>query len=211
MSIKDNRRDYRYDTLSRESLLEDPVDQFSLWMSQALEADIIDPTAMCIATVDSSGKPSQRMVLLKGFDQDGFVFYTNLLSRKATEISANPFVSLHFPWLSLDRQVIIGGRAESLPETDVRESFSSRPVSSKLAAWASKQSSSLDSRLELENQFSDVKQRFKSQDIPSPEFWGGYRVCPETFEFWQGGAHRLHDRFYFQREQDAWKISRLSP
>ena len=211
MSLKDNRREYDYGTLSRDSLNDNPFTQFSLWMDQAIEADIIDPTAMSVATVGEGGKPWQRMVLLKGFDERGFVFYTNLGSRKATDIAANPHVSLQFPWLQLDRQVIIGGRAEALSESEVSDYFYSRPLSSQLAAWASQQSSPIASRSVLEAQFEAVKRQFSSGNITVPEFWSGFRVVPEEFEFWQGGENRLHDRFSFQRQEHDWGISRLSP
>ena len=211
MSLKDNRREYDYGTLSRNSLHDNPFTQFSLWMDQAIEADIIDPTAMSVATVGGGGKPWQRMVLLKGFDERGFVFYTNLGSRKATDIAANPHVSLQFPWLQLDRQVIIGGRAETLSESEVSDYFYSRPLSSQLAAWASQQSSPIASRSVLEAQFEAVKRQFSSGNITVPEFWSGFRVVPEEFEFWQGGENRLHDRFSFQRQEHDWGISRLSP
>ncbi|MFQ3345932.1 MAG: pyridoxamine 5'-phosphate oxidase [Porticoccaceae bacterium] len=211
MSLQDNRREYDYGKLSRESLLDDPFTQFNLWMAQALESGIVDPTAMSVATVDSDGRPWQRMVLLKGFDERGFVFYTNLGSRKATDIMSNPQVSLQFPWLQLDRQVIVGGMAELLSDKEVSDYFRSRPTSSQLAAWASKQSSPIASREALEAQFEAVQQRFGCGEIPLPEFWGGYRVVPSEFEFWQGGENRLHDRFSFQRNGDSWNISRLSP
>jgi len=211
MSLKDNRREYDYGTLSRDSLNENPFTQFSLWMDQAIEADIIDPTAMSVATVGEGGKPWQRMVLLKGFDERGFVFYTNLGSRKATDIATNPHVSLQFPWLQLDRQVIVGGSAEALSESEVSDYFYSRPLSSQLAAWASQQSSPIESRAALEAQFKAVKQKFSSGNVTVPDFWSGFRVVPEEFEFWQGGENRLHDRFSFQRQEHQWNISRLSP
>lgn len=211
MGIKDNRREYDYGTLSRENLRSNPFEQFSLWMDQALEAGIIDPTAMSVATVDPEGKPWQRMVLLKGFDERGFVFYTNLGSRKVADIMSNPQVSLQFPWLQLDRQVIVGGKAEPLSDNENSDYFKSRPISSQLAAWASEQSSPIASREVLEAQFNAVQQRFESGEVPLPEFWGGYRIVPREFEFWQGGENRLHDRFSFQRDGDSWIISRLSP
>ena len=211
MGIKDNRREYDYGTLSRENLRSNPFEQFSLWMDQALEAEIVDPTAMSVATVDPEGKPWQRMVLLKGFDERGFVFYTNLGSRKASDITSNPQVSLQFPWLQLDRQVIVGGMAERLSDNENSDYFKSRPISSQLAAWASEQSSPIASREVLEAQFNAVQQRFESGEVPLPEFWGGYRIVPREFEFWQGGENRLHDRFSFQRDGDSWIISRLSP
>ncbi len=211
MSLEENRREYDYGKLSRESLLDNPFDQFTLWMNQAIEAGVQDPTAMSVATVSSEGKPWQRMVLLKGFDKKGFVFYTNLGSRKAKEIEANAQVSLHFPWLQLDRQVIIGGRAERLSAVEVVKYFLSRPKESQLAAWASKQSSRINSRQALETQFAQIKEKFSKGDVPLPDFWGGYRVVPEEMEFWQGGESRLHDRFSSSRDGDDWDIDRLSP
>ena len=211
MSLEENRREYDYGKLSRESLLDNPFDQFSLWMNQAIEARVQDPTAMSVATVSSEGKPWQRMVLLKGFDKKGFVFYTNLGSRKAKEIEANAQVSLHFPWLQLDRQVIIGGRAERLSAVEVVKYFLSRPKESQLAAWASKQSSRINSRQALETQFAQIKEKFSKGDVPLPDFWGGYRVVPEEIEFWQGGEQRLHDRFSYGLDNGDWEISRLSP
>ena len=211
MSLEENRREYDYGKLSRESLLDNPFDQFTLWMNQAIEARVQDPTAMSVASVSSEGKPWQRMVLLKGFDEQGFVFYTNLGSRKAKEIESNAQVSLHFPWLQLDRQVIIGGRAERLSAVEVVKYFLSRPKESQLAAWASKQSSRINSRQALETQFAQIKEKFSKGDVPLPVFWGGYRVVPEEMEFWQGGESRLHDRFSYSRDGDDWDIDRLSP
>ena len=211
MSLEENRREYDYGKLSRESLLDNPFDQFTLWMNQAIEAKVQDPTAMSVATVNSQGKPWQRMVLLKGFNEQGFVFYTNLGSRKAKEIENNAQVSLHFPWLQLDRQVIVGGRAERLSTAEVIKYFLSRPRDSQLAAWASKQSSHIHSRQALETQFAQIKQKFAKGEIPLPDFWGGYRVVPEEIEFWQGGESRLHDRFSYGLDGDDWEISRLSP
>ena len=211
MSLEDNRREYDYGQLSRESLADNPFSQFTLWMDQAIEAKIQDPTAMSLATVNAEGKPWQRMVLLKGFDKQGFVFYTNLGSRKAQEIDHNAQVSLHFPWLQLDRQVIVGGQVEPLSKTEVMNYFLSRPKGSQLAAWASKQSSPIASRQALEAQFEKIKRRFAEGEISPPEFWGGYRVVPSEIEFWQGGENRLHDRFSYRKDGDDWHISRLSP
>ena len=211
MSLEGNRREYDYGKLSRESLADDPFAQFTLWMNQAIEAQVQDPTAMSVATVSTEGKPWQRMVLLKGFDKKGFVFYTNLGSRKAKEIEANGQVSLHFPWLQLDRQVIIGGHAQRLSAAEVMKYFISRPKESQLAAWASKQSSRINSRQALETQFAQIKQKFAKGEVPLPDFWGGYLVVPEEIEFWQGGESRLHDRFSYSRDGDDWTIDRLSP
>lgn len=211
MSLEENRREYKYGRLTFESLLDNPFEQFSAWMELAIELKIQDPTAMSVATVAADGKPWQRIVLLKEVDQNGFVFYTNLGSRKAQEIAVNPQVSLHFPWLQLDRQVIVGGRAEKLSKREVLGYFVRRPKESQLAAWASKQSSRINSRQALETQFAQMKEKFSKGDIPLPDFWGGYRVVPEEFEFWQGGEKRLHDRFQYLRHGDQWRISRLAP
>lgn len=212
MALEDQRREYSFARLRRDSLKDSPVDQFRLWLDQALASDIVDPTAMSLATVDHSGRPWQRIVLLKHFDQKGFVFYTNLGSRKAKEIAGNPRVSLHFPWMAMDRQVIVGGSASRLGAVEVMKYFISRPRDSQLAAWASKQSSRLSSRQALEAQFMQIKEKFRGGEIPLPDFWGGYRVEPDEFEFWQGGEHRLHDRFqYLPDGRGGWEITRLAP
>ena len=211
MSLEDNRREYDYGKLSRESLADDPFVQFTLWMDQAIQAKIQDPTAMSIATVDAEGKPWQRMVLLKGFDAKGFVFYTNHGSRKAQEIDNHAQVSLLFPWLQMDRQIIVGGQAEPLSAAEIERYFLSRPRESQLAAWASKQSSPIASRQVLDDQFEQVKREFSDGEVPLPDFWGGYRVVPNEIEFWQGGESRLHDRFSYRLDGDNWDITRLSP
>jgi len=211
MGLEDKRREYDYGKLTRESLLDDPFAQFELWMNQAIESKIQDPTAMNLATVNAQGQPWQRMVLLKHFDARGLVFYTNLESRKACEIQGNNQVSLHFPWLQLDRQVIVGGRAQRLSTAEVVKYFISRPKGSQWAAWASKQSSAISSRQVLEQQFATIKQKFASGQVPLPDFWGGYLVVPSEIEFWQGGENRLHDRFSYKLNGNHWHISRLSP
>ena len=212
MALEDQRREYRFGRLTRDSLKDSPFDQFSLWLEQALSSAINDPTAMCLATADTSGRPWQRIVLLKHFDSRGFVFYTNLGSRKAKEIARNPKVSLHFPWMAMDRQVIVGGTAHRLKAVEVFKYFVSRPRESQLAAWASKQSSRLSSRQALEAQYLQMKEKFRDGEIPLPDFWGGYRVEPDEFEFWQGGENRLHDRFqYLPDGRGEWEVSRLAP
>ena len=226
MALEGERREYQFGKLTRESLAESPFEQFQLWMKQALNSDISDPTAMSVATVAGDGCPWQRMVLLKGFDIQGFVFYTNLGSRKAREIAGNPQVSLHFPWLQLDRQVIISGRAEKLSNTEVLKYFLKRPRDSQLGAWVSQQSASISSRQILETEFMRLKDKFSKGEVPMPDFWGGFRVVPEAFEFWQGGDRRLHDRFYYQLkegqlekrqlkegqlEKEQWTVERLAP
>ncbi|MBT4160191.1 MAG: pyridoxamine 5'-phosphate oxidase [Gammaproteobacteria bacterium] len=211
MELEDSRREYRFGRLTRESLSDSPFEQFDLWMQQAISENIQDPTAMSLSTVDGVGKPSQRIVLLKHFDRDGFVFYTNLESRKAREIGTNSRVSLLFPWLQLDRQVIVEGEAEKLDMKTVLKYFISRPRDSQLAAWASTQSRKIDARSILEGEFLRLKTKFTNNDIPLPSFWGGYRVVPDRWEFWQGGEHRLHDRFQYSEFENGWDIVRLAP
>jgi len=211
MSLEDTRREYQYGRLTRESLKDSPIDQFRFWMEQAIGSSLSDPTAMCLATVNTEGKPWQRTVLLKDFDERGFMFYTNLGSRKARDIAGNAQVSLIFPWMQLDRQVIVGGRAEKLSKIDVLKYFLKRPRGSQLAAWASKQSSRLTSRQALEAQFMQIKQKYAAGEVPLPDFWGGYRVVPTEIEFWQGGESRLHDRFQYLLQGENWVISRLAP
>jgi len=211
MELEDSRREYRFGQLTRDSLTDSPYEQFDLWMQQAISENIQDPTAMSVATVDESGRPSQRIVLLKHFDSDGFVFFTNLESRKAREIQNNARVCLLFPWLRLDRQVIVEGQAEKLDMKSVVKYFISRPRESQLAAWASAQSRTLDARSVLEGEFMRLREKFANREIPLPSFWGGYRVEPDQWEFWQGGEHRLHDRFRYAKVDKGWDISRLAP
>lgn len=211
MSLEDTRREYQYDSLTRESLKNCPIDQFSCWMDEALQANLSDPTAMSLATINKNGKPSQRTVLLKEFNKKGFTFYTNLKSRKAVDIKNNSNVSLLFPWFNLDRQVIIGGKAQLLSKEESRIYFEKRPRDSQIGAWASLQSKVIDSRKAFENEFSLLEERYADIDIPFPKFWGGYRVVPIEIEFWQGGEKRLHDRFQYRLDGENWSISRLSP
>ncbi|UPQ90225.1 pyridoxamine 5'-phosphate oxidase [Vibrio sinaloensis] len=211
MELEDIRREYCKGGLRRKDLLADPVDQFNLWLQQAIDAKLTDPTAMTVATVDETGQPFQRIVLLKDVDQRGFVFYTNLGSRKAQHIEHNAKVSLHFPWHPIERQVHITGVAEKLSAAENMKYFSSRPKGSQLAAIASKQSSRISARGVLEGKFLELKQKFAAGEIPVPSFWGGFRIKPESIEFWQGGEHRLHDRFLFSKQQQAWQIDRLAP
>jgi pyridoxamine 5'-phosphate oxidase len=212
VDLEEKRREYRYGRLDRGSVADSPYDQFHRWMDDAVDAEVQDPTAMCVATVAADGKPSQRIVLLKHFDQQGFIFYTNTESRKAKEISQNQNVSLHFAWLEIDRQVHIEGRVEKLSPGAVLKYFMSRPRESQLAAWTSPQSNRIDSRSMLLNEFQRMREKFENKEIPLPSFWGGYRVTPAQWEFWQGGEHRLHDRFqYTPSAGDSWEINRLAP
>lgn len=212
MKIDDIRRSYVKDKLELDKLNADPFVQFERWLQDAIAAELPDPTAMCVATVDAEGQPSQRLVLLKDVSSSGFVFYTNLGSRKATELSENPKVCLHFPWHPLERQVIVYGTAERVPSSQVLKYFLSRPKESQLAALASEQSRPVSTRQALMQKFAEIKHKFEHGEVPVPSFWGGFLVVPHKIEFWQGGEHRLHDRFMYQRQvDDTWQIERLCP
>lgn len=213
MELEDIRRDYLQNGLRRADLNSNPIKQFDVWMNQAIETKFTsDPTAMCLATVDTSGQPSQRTVLLKYFDAKGFVFYTNLASKKAQDIADNSKVCLHFGWLPMERQVIIYGKAEKLTVAQAGKYFLSRPKSSQLAAWTSHQSKKVTSRKLMMQAFEQMKAKFQHGEIPLPSFWGGYVVVPTAIEFWQGGGDRLHDRFMYRlNEGGQWDIDRLQP
>lgn len=208
MDLQSIRREYLRGQLHRDELVPDPIEQFGRWMDQAIKMEQPEPTAMVLAT----SQPAQRVVLLKSFDERGFTFFTNYGSRKAQQIAANSSVSLHFPWLTIERQVIIQGIAEKVSTEESRAYFSSRPRESQLGAWASPQSQVLASREVMEQQYEAASEKFAGQDIPLPEFWGGYRVTPMTIEFWQGGSRRLHDRFLYTRQAGGeWTVERLAP
>lgn len=209
--LSDIRREYAKGGLRRADLPQNPMDLFELWMTQARDAELSDPTAMCVATVDEHGQPFQRIVLLKRFDDTGFVFFTNLGSRKAQQIAVNNKVSLHFPWHPLERQVSVLGEAQPLSTAEVIKYFMTRPKESQIAAWVSQQSSKLSARQVLEGKFMEMKAKFAKGDVPLPSFWGGYLIKPSSIEFWQGGEHRLHDRFIYTRRDGIWDIDRLAP
>ena len=197
--------------MKREEMNADPVAQFSEWFAQATELGLHEPNAMTLATVDESGMPYQRTVLLKYFDGEGFVFFTNYQSRKAKQMERNPRVGLLFPWITLERQVIVQGSVEKVSTAESLKYFTSRPRESQIGAWVSNQSEVITSRKILMLKLAEIKEKFSHGEIPLPSFWGGYRVRPETIEFWQGGPARLHDRFLYRRDDAAWKIERLSP
>ncbi|WP_434925936.1 pyridoxamine 5'-phosphate oxidase [Shewanella sp. HL-SH4] len=210
--LSDIRREYTQGGLRRADLPINPMDLFEKWLSQAKDANLTDPTAMCVATVDENGQPFQRIVLLKKFDDNGFIFFTNLASRKAEQLSTNNKISLLFPWHPLERQVAVIGQAEPLSMIEVAKYFMSRPKDSQIAAWVSKQSSKISARQVLEGKFTEMKAKFAQGEVPLPKFWGGYLVRPQSIEFWQGGEHRLHDRFiYSQLPESIWQIDRLAP
>ncbi len=211
MDLADFRKEYSDRGLRREELDLDPVAQFSAWFGHATELHVHEPNAMTLATVDATGMPYQRTVLLKYYDTNGFVFFTNYGSRKAQQMAENPQVSLLFPWLTLERQVIIQGRVEKISTAESLKYFISRPRESQLGAWVSNQSEVISSRQFLMQKLADVRDKFTHGEIPLPSFWGGYRVVPQQIEFWQGGPSRLHDRFLYRMENAAWQIERLSP
>jgi pyridoxamine 5'-phosphate oxidase len=210
--LADIRKNYRLARLRRSDLLADPISQFSLWLEDAFRAGVIEPNAMSLATAWKDGRTLVRTVLLKGVDAQGFSFFTNLESRKARQLAENPHASLLFPWLAVERQVTVTGVASRLPTADVVKYFATRPLESQLAAWASPQSSRIPSRRFLETEWEQMKRKFGEGKVPPPAFWGGYRIKPETIEFWQGGPNRLHDRFEYTRQpDDTWRIDRLAP
>ncbi len=211
MDISNFRREYLKGGLSRSNLADDPVQQFTEWFEQARKTDIADPTAMILATVDPSGRPSQRAVLLKYYDSSGYVFFTNYESRKAREIASNAKVSLLFVWLELERQIMITGDAHKISTAESAKYFMSRPKESQMAAWVSSQSHKLSSRQILMQKFSEMKRKIGEGKVPLPSFWGGYKVVPDEYEFWQGRKNRLHDRFHYIRHEEHWKIERLAP
>jgi pyridoxamine 5'-phosphate oxidase len=212
MDIKGLRKEYNNPILRREMLEPDPFVQFEHWFQEATRADVPEPNAMSLATVGADGQPTLRTVLLKFFDRQGFVFFTNYGSRKARQIKENQQVALLFPWIKQARQVAITGTAEQISTAESARYFASRPRESQLGAWISKQSSILNSRQMLMMELEKIKSKFLKGEIPLPDFWGGYRVRPRTIEFWQGQTSRLHDRFLYSLENnDTWSLERLAP
>lgn len=205
------RRDFSSRTLTESSIAPDPFDQFTIWMREALGSQIVDANAMTLSTVDAECRPSARVVLLKGFDKSGFKFFTNYESKKARDLAINPHAVLHFFWAELERQVIISGRAAKTSREESEAYFLSRPLESRLGAWASKQSSRLAGRDELERRVEELRREFPDGNVPLPPFWGGYRLAPDSFEFWQGRASRLHDRICYELRDESWHMFRLSP
>jgi len=206
------RNEYAAHGLRRSDLDPNPTKQFATWFAAAQGADIRDSNAMSLATATKDGIPSVRVVLLKGFDDRGFVFYTNYSSEKGAQIEANPNASVVFYWMQLERQVRIGGRVERTSREESAAYFHSRPVGSQLGAWVSRQSEVIDGRRILDARLAELSERFEGREIPLPTHWGGYRLKPETFEFWQGRPNRLHDRFRYSKQADgSWQIERLAP
>jgi pyridoxamine 5'-phosphate oxidase len=198
-------------TLDESSVDPDPIRQFAAWFQQAVDAGLAEPTAMTLATATRAGRPSARIVLMKGFDHEGFTFFTNYESRKSAELEQNPFAAAVFYWQALDRQVRITGRVERISAQESEAYFRTRPIGSRLGAWASAQSRALSSRRELEARVREMEQRFAGQRVPLPPFWGGYRLRPDAVEFWQGRPDRLHDRLLYSAQGEQWNLERLFP
>lgn len=212
MSIADLRREYTLRGLTEDDVAADPLTQFRVWFDQALAAQVIEPNAMTLATVAADGQPSARIVLLKAFDERGFVFYTNYESRKGVELAAHPRVALIFYWPDLERQVRVEGQAERVTSDESDAYFMSRPEGSRLGAWASPQSRVIAGRDVLEQRLRELQAEFHERQVPRPPHWGGYRVVPQMVEFWQGRPSRLHDRLrYVQQNGDSWRVERLAP
>jgi pyridoxamine 5'-phosphate oxidase len=205
------REEYGSRELRRSDLAADPVVQFEQWFAEAREVELHEPNAFSLSTIALDGYPASRTVLMKFFDEAGFVFYTNYGSAKAKEIEVNPRAAILFPWLQLERQVRIEGDVEKVSMAESLKYFSSRPRESQIGAWVSDQSSVIDSRALLMNKLEELRQKFKGGDVPLPSFWGGYRVRPLRVEFWQGGKGRVHDRFLYTRNGSGWSIDRLAP
>lgn len=206
------RRSYRSGRLLESEVPADPFELFRTWLAAAIGAGLAEPNAMVLATADASGRPSTRHVLLKELDETGFVFFTNLRSRKAAEMAVNPAVSLCFPWIAMERQVVVNGAAAEVSRDEAAAYWVTRPRESQLGAWASEQSSVIASRDELERSAAAMAERFTG-DVPLPDFWGGLRVTPASIEFWQGGPARLHDRLRYSRAAGSgpWRLERLAP
>lgn len=212
MSVENLRREYHSGELSRQNLASDPMVQLQQWLADAVaNPALADPTAMALCTVDPDGTPWQRIVLLKDLNAEGLVFYTNYRSRKARAIASDNRVSALLPWNTMERQVIVGGRAEKLPVAESARYFLSRPRESRLAAWASHQSRPVSARKVLMQQLAAMKSKFGEGEVPLPDFWGGYRIVPEKVEFWQGHEARLHDRFLYTKTSQGWELEQLQP
>lgn len=210
-AIANIRKDYKLKSLLESDVQKDAIDQFTIWWNEALKSDITEVNAMTLATATKDGLPSARIVLLKGFGNDGFIFFTNYKSNKGKELESNPNAALVLFWKELERQVRVEGRVEKINEAESDAYFSSRPTGSKIGAWASDQSAKLNNREAIEQSYLNYSEKFKEKEIPRPPHWGGYIVKPNRIEFWQGRSSRLHDRLLYTKQNSAWKIERLSP
>ena len=209
--ISELRVSYKKAKLSIDDLDSDPIDQFKKWLQNAIDADIIEPTAMTLATVNESGQPSLRNVLLKGISNKGFVFYTNYESRKGSELNFNNRVCVNFLWKALERQVTINGHAEKISKDDSEKYFRTRPRGHQISAWASTQSSKIPHREWMQEREKEMLSKFANIEVPYPEFWGGFNISPTEIEFWQGRENRMHDRIQYVNNNEGWTKSRLSP
>ena len=209
-NLADLRKDYALASLNETDVAVDPLAQFDKWFAEAVAAHCPEPSAMSLATVGEGGRPASRIVLLKGADARGFVFFTNFESRKGRELAAHPQAALLFHWVELERELRIEGRVEKVTDAETEAYFASRPVGSRIGAWASPQSQEIAGRPWLEQSFADVTARY-GENPPRPPHWGGYRVMPDTLEFWQGRRSRLHDRIVYRKSDMGWRISRLAP
>ena len=210
-NLADIRNEYSSRALSEEKIDSDPFAQFGIWMDEALESQANEPTAMTLSTVAGDGRPSSRVVLLKGYDSNGFVFFTNYNSRKGRELAQNPYAAINFFWPELERQVNISGRTSKVSAEESDEYFKSRPFTSRVGAWASDQSEKIDSRTAIMIKAAKLLVKYASGNVPRPPHWGGLRLVPDRFEFWQGRESRLHDRICFELHENSWMICRLSP
>lgn len=211
MKIADIRRDYQLKALNEKDVMAEPIGQFSIWWDEAVESQIDEVNAMTLATANKDGRPSARIVLLKGFDEKGFVFFTNYQSAKGKEIMENPRVTLLFFWKELERQVKIEGTISKISDAENDEYFNSRPEQSKIGAWTSPQSQPIENREWLESNWKKYAEEFNGKTVPRPPHWGGYIVVPDLMEFWQGRPGRLHDRIVYTKENGKWKIGRVAP
>jgi pyridoxamine 5'-phosphate oxidase len=209
-SLADMRKNYQQAELLESSATKSPLEQFTLWLDQALKAEIPEPNAMTLATVSSELRPSTRVVLIKGYDEQGIVWFTNYDSRKGRELAGNPFAALQFHWVELERVVRIEGRVEKISDKESDTYYHSRPLASRIGAWASPQSQTISSREWLQEELKTYANKFQ-KDPPRPPHWGGYRLVPDSWEFWQGGGARLHDRLRYIKQQDQWLMDRLAP
>ncbi len=212
VDLSDIRKQYTQGRLDEQTAADHPFTQFHAWFEQYRATQPVEPTIMTVASVDAAGQPWQRVLLLKAYDEHGFVFFTNYDSNKGQHFAANPHASLHFFWMNLERQVQVQGVVEKISREEARAYFHSRPRESQLGAWASAQSRPLRDRAELESRFAEVSEQYAGQDVPLPDYWGGFRLRPSRVEFWQGGEHRLHDRLeYRPDERGGWIKQRLNP